>query len=116
MNTSEITGMKTPENMIIIVGSTVVALLDIKFCVANKTVNETPMTAVAMISFFIAVPGISPSTIGVAPGATLGQGAGLPSQQLASQLTGILLTGSIFQSWFMGIVAGKMGEGSVADG
>ena len=49
MNTSEITGMKTPENMIIIVGSTVVALLDIKFCVANKTVNETPMTAVAMI-------------------------------------------------------------------
>ncbi len=70
----------------------------------------------AMISFFIAVPGISPSTLGVAPGATLGQGAGLPSQQLASQLTGILLTGSIFQSWFMGIVAGKMGEGSVADG
>jgi flagellar protein FlaJ len=70
----------------------------------------------AMISFFIAVPGLSPSTIGVAPGATLGAGAALPSQQVAAQLTGILLTGSIFQSWFMGMVAGKMGEGSVADG
>ncbi|MDG6990375.1 MAG: type II secretion system F family protein [Nitrososphaerota archaeon] len=29
---------------------------------------------------------------------------------------GILLTVSVFESWFIGIVAGKMGEGSVADG
>ena len=70
----------------------------------------------AMIAYFIAVPGLSPAQLGVAAGQTYGQGAGLPSQALASQLTGILLTGAILQSWFMGMVAGKMGEGSVGAG
>ena len=70
----------------------------------------------AMISFFLTVPGLSPQQIGVTPGQSLGQGAGLPSPQLAATLTTILLTGSILQSWFMGMVAGKMGEGSVAAG
>ncbi|MGI0084987.1 MAG: type II secretion system F family protein, partial [Nitrososphaerales archaeon] len=70
----------------------------------------------AMIAYFIAVPGLSPAQLGVVAGQNYGQGAGLPSQQLANQLTNILITGSILQSWFMGMVAGKMGEGSVADG
>lgn len=70
----------------------------------------------AMISYFLAVPGLSPSQLGVAAGGTYGQGAALPSAQHAAQLTGILLTGAILQSWFMGMVAGKMGEGSVGAG
>jgi archaeal flagellar protein FlaJ len=39
-----------------------------------------------------------------------------PSAAILQQATDILLMGAFFQAWVMGFVAGKMGEGSAADG
>jgi archaeal flagellar protein FlaJ len=39
-----------------------------------------------------------------------------PSASLLQEATNTLLLGSFFQAWVMGFVAGKMGEGSAADG
>ncbi len=39
-----------------------------------------------------------------------------PSPAILKQATDILLMGAFFQAWVMGFVAGKMGEGSAADG
>ena len=60
----------------------------------------------AMMVYFISAPGI-----GVTPGPGFGA-----TPAVIAQATTILLTASFFQAWVMGIVAGKMGEGSVADG
>jgi flagellar protein FlaJ len=40
----------------------------------------------------------------------------IPSPSLLTAATNILLLGAFFQAWVMGFVAGKMGEGSAADG
>jgi archaeal flagellar protein FlaJ len=40
----------------------------------------------------------------------------LPSASVIQEATIVLLMGSFFQAWVMGFVAGKMGEGSAADG
>jgi archaeal flagellar protein FlaJ len=59
----------------------------------------------SMMLYFINPPGFS--------------SAGIPqlaSPALVKQATNILLLCSFFQAWVMGFVAGKMGEGSAADG
>jgi len=63
----------------------------------------------AMMIYFVSGPNLS------FPGAA-GAANYLPSQNVISQATTILLTASIFQAWIMGFVAGKMGESTVADG
>lgn len=40
----------------------------------------------------------------------------LPPASIIAEATIVLLMGSFFQAWVMGFVAGKMGEGSAADG
>ncbi len=71
----------------------------------------------AMMVYFVNASSLNPQSLGIAAGQTsFGAGAGLPTAQVAGQLATLLLTASFFQSWIMGFVAGKMGEGSVADG
>jgi hypothetical protein len=59
-----------------------------------------------MMVYFISAPGLSGPGIST----TIAQ------PQVVAQATNILLTASFFQAWIMGLVAGKMGEDSVADG
>ncbi len=59
----------------------------------------------AMMIYLISAPGLS------VPGVP-----GIASPTVIKESTNILLTTSFFQAWVMGIVAGKMGESSVADG
>jgi flagellar protein FlaJ len=59
----------------------------------------------AMMIFFVNPPGLSTSGI-----------PALASPQLVAQATNILLVCSFVQAWVMGLVAGKMGEESTADG
>jgi archaeal flagellar protein FlaJ len=71
----------------------------------------------AMMVYFVNASAFNPGSLGIAAGQTsFGAGAGLPTPQVAGQLASLLLTASFFQSWVMGFVAGKMGEGSVSDG
>ncbi|MHB8700486.1 MAG: type II secretion system F family protein [Nitrososphaerales archaeon] len=62
----------------------------------------------AMMIYFVSAPNLT------FPGST-GNNY-LPSQSVINQATTILLTASFFQAWIMGMVAGKMGESTVADG
>ena len=48
-------------------------------------------------------------------GAT-GSVAGPGAQAVSTGTVGILLTVAVFESWFIGLVAGKMGEGNTAEG
>jgi flagellar protein FlaJ len=64
----------------------------------------------AMMIYFV-----SPSSIPGAGGSQAFQQY-LASPSTVAQATNILLTASFFQAWIMGMVAGKMGEDSVADG
>ena len=59
----------------------------------------------AMMIYLISAPGLS------VPGVP-----GIASPTVIRESTNVLLTTSFFQAWVMGIVAGKMGESSVADG
>ncbi len=62
----------------------------------------------AMMIYFVSAPNLS------FPGST---GTNyLPPPYVINQAITILLTGSFFQAWIMGLVAGKMGEQTVADG
>jgi archaeal flagellar protein FlaJ len=71
----------------------------------------------AMMVYFVNASSLNPASLGIPAGQSqFGAGAGLPTAQVATQLATLLLTASFFQSWIMGFVAGKMGEGSVADG
>jgi archaeal flagellar protein FlaJ len=75
------------------------------------------VATVAMMVYFVNSTSLDPSSLGLQAGQTsFGAGAGLPTAQVAGQLATLLLTASFFQSWIMGFVAGKMGEGSVSDG
>ena len=49
-------------------------------------------------------------------GATLGVTSTLPGLKITGSTVDLLLTASVFEGWVIGIVAGKMGEGSVAEG
>jgi archaeal flagellar protein FlaJ len=60
----------------------------------------------AMMIYFVSSPSLS----------FPGSAAFLPSPAVINQARNILLTAAIFQAWIMGLVAGKMGEGSMADG
>ncbi len=60
----------------------------------------------AMMVYFINPPGLAQPGISVT----------IASPQVVAEATNILLTASFFQAWIMGLVAGKMGEDSVADG
>jgi archaeal flagellar protein FlaJ len=60
----------------------------------------------AMMIYFVSSPSLS------FPGSS----AFLPSPAIINQAKNILLTAAVFQAWIMGLVAGKMGEGSMADG
>jgi flagellar protein FlaJ len=59
----------------------------------------------AMMIYFINPPGLTDAGI-----------PALASPAIVAQATNILLLCSFFQAWVMGFVAGKMGEGSTADG
>ncbi|MDA4130235.1 MAG: type II secretion system F family protein [Thaumarchaeota archaeon] len=59
----------------------------------------------AMMIYFINPPGLADAGI-----------PALASPALVAQATNVLLLCSFFQAWVMGFVAGKMGEGSTADG
>ena len=59
----------------------------------------------SMMIYFINPPGLA--TAGI---------PALASPALVAEATNILLLCSFFQAWVMGFVAGKMGEGSTADG
>jgi archaeal flagellar protein FlaJ len=70
----------------------------------------------AMIAAFATSTALNPSSLGIQSAGTGCGAACLPSASVAITLTNILVTGAVFQAWFMGLVAGKMGEGSTADG
>src|SRR5579875_145290 len=61
----------------------------------------------AMMIYFVSAPDLN---------AAGGAGQYLSSPAVMQETTTILLTASFFQAWVMGIVAGKMGENTVADG
>ena len=65
----------------------------------------------AMMVYYVSAPSLT-SAIPSGPGTP----SYLPSASIVKQATTILLLGSFFQAWIMGLVAGKMGEGSAADG
>ncbi len=62
----------------------------------------------AMMVYFISAPDLRAGNINIS--------SYLTSPAVIAQATNILLTASFFQAWVMGLVAGKMGEDSVADG
>ena len=62
----------------------------------------------AMMVYFVSAPNLS--------AAGVNSSQYLASPTVVAQATNILLTASFFQAWIMGMVAGKMGEDSVADG
>ncbi len=61
-----------------------------------------------MMVYFVSAPNLS--------AAGVNSSQYLASPTVVAQATNILLTASFFQAWIMGMVAGKMGEDSVADG
>lgn len=85
----------------------------------SETEARSSLRAYTMIAYISSVMIVATTFVFVyflSQGSVLGVKAAVPALKISPSTVDLLFTAAIFEGWVIGITAGKMGEGSIAEG